>query len=181
MHGAIILIEAYHAPMFSANVLSVAILSDHYEAVFSKSLKNYPGCFFMCKKTFEIVAEYPLRGGLYSLNLPSITQKAYTIYTRSKKLDEWHQNLGHISSERLLRLSKMAEDVPPFDKEMRKHFESGMNSDGKIHGYLRISLKLSGCGRIFLYLTGKMADNFGDKFFDGRITVDFKTNSCGLE
>ncbi len=117
-------VEAYHAPMFSANILSVALLSDHYEVVFSKSLNNYSACFFMCKKTFEIVAEYPLRGGLYPFNLPSITRKAYTIYTRSKKLEEWHRKLGHISSERLFRLSKMAEDVPPFDKELRKHFES---------------------------------------------------------
>ena len=58
--------------------------------------------------------------------------------------------------------------------------EPGMNSDGKIHGYPRISLKLSGCGRIFSYLTGKTADNFDDIFFDGRITVDFKINNCGL-
>ncbi len=67
--------------------------------------------------------EYPLRGELYPLNLPSITRKGYTAYTRSKKFDEWFRKLGHISSERLLRLSKMAYGVLSFDKEVRKNFE----------------------------------------------------------
>ncbi len=35
-----ILVEAYHAPMFSVNILFVALLSDRYDVMFSKSIKS---------------------------------------------------------------------------------------------------------------------------------------------
>ncbi len=73
-----ILVEAYHAPMPSSNILSVALLSDRYEVVLSKSIKIYPACFLMRKKTFEIVTEYPLKSRLYPISLPSITRKSYS-------------------------------------------------------------------------------------------------------
>ena len=88
-----------------------------------KMAQELPWLFLYARENFEIFAEYPLRGGICPLNLPSITRKAYTVYTRSKKLDEWHRKHGQVSSERLPRLSKMAEDVPPLDKEVRKHSE----------------------------------------------------------
>ena len=48
-----ILVEAYHAPMPSSNILSVALLSDRYEVVLSKSIKIYPACFLMRKKNLR--------------------------------------------------------------------------------------------------------------------------------
>ncbi len=77
----------------------------------------------MRKKTFEIVAEYPLKGGLYPISLTSITRKSHSVFPRSKNLEQWHRKLGHICSDRLLKLSKTSEDVPNYDNEMRKHLE----------------------------------------------------------
>ncbi len=80
-----ILIKAYHTPMFSANISSAALLSDRYEVFFALSIMNNSACLIMRKRTFGIVAEYPLRGRLYPRNLPSITRKANTVYARSEK------------------------------------------------------------------------------------------------
>ena len=71
-----ILVEAYHAPTFSSNILSVALLNYRYEVVFTKCIRSYPACFLMRKKTSEIVTEFTLKIGLYPISLPSITLKS---------------------------------------------------------------------------------------------------------
>ncbi len=45
--GSGIKVEAYHTPKFSCNVITVGLLSNNFETVFSKSLRNYRACYFM--------------------------------------------------------------------------------------------------------------------------------------
>ncbi len=45
-----IIVAAYHAPEFGSNILSLRHLLNNFEVLFSNSIRNYPGCFFMEKK-----------------------------------------------------------------------------------------------------------------------------------
>ncbi len=71
--------DGSYSHTFYPTILSVALLNDRFEVAFAKLIKNYPAYFFSLNKTFEIMAEYPLRGGPYRLNVSSMARRDYKV------------------------------------------------------------------------------------------------------
>ena len=61
------IIQAYHVPLFSSNIISVGLLQKDFEIMFSESVRAYPACLFMKKRSFNIVADFPLENGPYPI------------------------------------------------------------------------------------------------------------------
>ena len=58
-------LEAYHAPQFESNIISMRMLSFTYEVTFLGHRKDYIACFHMDTTTKRTVAEYPLVQNIY--------------------------------------------------------------------------------------------------------------------
>ena len=115
-------VEAYHAPKFSSNIISVEWLQKNFEIVFSESISVYPGCLFMKKGTMSIIDEVKLKDDLYPLILSIPNPKSYqaNAVKKNNSVDEWHRELGHLSPNRLNKLSEMNSSIPTFDRELIK-------------------------------------------------------------
>ena len=109
-------VEAYHAPEFSSNILSVRLLQKDFEVLFSESLKGYPACYLMEKGSHKIRAEFPLKRGLYPVSMNCYKYQALAINIKENPIDEWHRILGHPNPARQYALSKMENDVPQFQR-----------------------------------------------------------------
>ena len=68
-------IEAYHAPQFESNIISVRILSSTFDVIFSSTRKDYNACFLVDPSTKKTVAEYPLVNNMYLMFMQDRTGK----------------------------------------------------------------------------------------------------------
>ena len=113
------IVEAYHAPAFSSNVLAVRLPSKDFEVLFSDSIRNCSGCFFLRKGTFDIVNKYPLENGLSPIKMDMQKKQVQNFHAQVasvNSIDEWHRKLGHIHAERLLKLSQTVQGIPQLSR-----------------------------------------------------------------
>ena len=116
-------IQAFHSHMFTANILSVALLRKKHEVLFSDSYTGQTACFLMRKKSFKIVNYYQLRDGLYPLCLPASIPKSYKNSMRNESLDKWHRKLGHISFDRYNDISRRVDEVSLLNRGLTRKYE----------------------------------------------------------
>jgi len=119
-------VEAYHDPGFSTNILSVGLLGRQFIISFTRSIKDYNGCFIIMPKTNQIIWDTPIKEGLYRIQLSSSTQVAMSTSRNSTAADEalhWHSVVGHPSAVRYQTLSRMLQSVPQFDINVLKQLE----------------------------------------------------------
>eukprot|EP00171_Calliarthron_tuberculosum_P006744 IDg6744t1 len=83
------IIEAYHAPEFQSNILTV-----------------------VCRNRSRYSSQSPLKVRLES---PSFMSKKASLNLNNSMLEEWHQKFGHPSPECHFKLSQDRDDVPKFD------------------------------------------------------------------
>jgi len=127
-------IEAYHAPEFSTNILSVGKLSEFFTVMFTSdppAIAGVPTCIIYRRGSTSIVYQTQVEDGLFTLNdsdnsSASSLEAAYTVYTsglggpRKKNIDlalEWHCRTGHPSADRYMRLSHQLSELPKFSME----------------------------------------------------------------
>ena len=121
-----IIVEGYHAPSFSSNILSVGLLKDNFDVLFSKTFRDFPGCFFLRHKTLELIHSIRERDGLFAISLstkrPSSNGLALNARTNEdKQLDiarKWHNKTGHIHPDRYLSLARLFSEVPRIEKSV---------------------------------------------------------------
>ena len=78
--------EAFHAPQFGSNIISVGLLSRLYEILFSNSIRLYPGCFLLRPKTLEVAAEYPMKDMLYPIPMKNSTMSNVALNSRAESI-----------------------------------------------------------------------------------------------
>ena len=118
------LVEAYHAPKFSSNILSVRLLQKNFEVLFSESIRGYPACYFLRKGTFNYAPRVQAPRRTVPLEMPveeghgkgGIQAYIARRPRNGELVAEWHRKLGHIHADRYYKLSEQCEDVPKFDR-----------------------------------------------------------------
>ena len=141
-------VEAFHTPHFTENILSVSLLSEMFDLLFSSEGDNHDHVKCYCKRkgrnqTFYKVDE---KDWLFRLNVSSAEPDnvagieeestkdgfdchAYVAATKTpvplvhenQTLHSYHRT-GHSSAERYIRLSRTFHSVPSFSRDtMRKH------------------------------------------------------------
>ncbi len=98
------IVEAYHAPVFSSNILAVRLLSNYFEVLCSNSFRDYPGVFLMKKISFNIVKECPLKNGHYLVKFNSMKLKFQAYSIKTNLVDQWHRKLRHVHPDFLQQL-----------------------------------------------------------------------------
>ena len=64
-----IIVEGYHAPYFSSNILSVGLLKKSFDILFSETRLPYPACFFLRPGSFDVLHEVRERNALFPTSL----------------------------------------------------------------------------------------------------------------
>ena len=111
-----LIVDAYHTPEFSSNIVSVRILAKTFEIVFSEHIRSYPACILMRPKTFEIIQDFPLIDDLYPIKLNKTKVKILQTRKLNYSPEDWHKRVGHPSPERYLKLSEIFPEIPKFDR-----------------------------------------------------------------
>ena len=116
-------LTAYHTPQFTNNILSVSGLSDHFDVLFSSSVRNYKGCFIFNKSTRNVIFETPCENGMNVLRHETSSHPKHALAlsadVHTKDGDDqkdWHEKTGPPSADRYLRLSYMFPSVPSFSR-----------------------------------------------------------------
>lgn len=123
-------VEAYHAPRFSNNILAVCHLAVHYDVLFTSTFRSYSGnrCFILETQTKRVIFQTPCENGLYSMpteaqnRMAALVAHAPKLGSNIEALD-WHNKVGHPSSQRYIQLSNMREDVPTFHSNTLKNID----------------------------------------------------------
>ena len=124
------IVEAYHAPMYSSNILSVNLLSRTFEVLFSTTIRGYEACYFLMQNSMKVMYEFRMNDGYYPMDMlegdgHNHASKMVSDARENDKdsdLATWHRQLVHISADRYFKLSEYDNDVPKFDRELpRKH------------------------------------------------------------
>ena len=118
--GGGMVINTYHAPHFSSNILSFGLLSSNFIVAFTDDILPYNACFLIEKGTWKILWETQKKNGLDALNMNnSISNIALTTVAMNVNQNpawEWHGKTGHLGISRYIKLSHAVESVTFFEK-----------------------------------------------------------------
>lgn len=135
-----ITMEAYYAPVFSSNIIASHLLSDFFEVHMISSLRKEKSCLLLRKGSFnigDVLWETKCLNGIYHIQ-PSAVQStdlsASKVRTNSvNDYKQWHDALGHISSDCYQTLSNLVHDVPAFPRSITSDHHCIPSINGKMH------------------------------------------------
>ena len=173
-HG--IIVEAYHTPKFSANILSVSLLTEKFDIFFTTSSTQMSTCQILSKKDGKILKSISIQDGLYlmamDVKLASIQQPTNrsncgfcgaSASANSSKMEDvlaCHNKLGHPSPARYMKLSAMRDDVPQFTRATLENLVCIPCSLGKLKsGSIKASARFTiyPLERVHVDITGRMS------------------------
>ena len=113
-------VKAFHAPYFQNHVISVGCLDTHVDVLFSRTFHNTRGCFMFKPQSRKIIFQTKRDDWLYKmrlLNPKNMTVVAIYYGNEAEKAKEWHDNTGHIGTDRYIAVSESNDDKHPCSVE----------------------------------------------------------------
>lgn len=114
-----IIVEAFHAPEFSSNILANHLLSEIFNIFYTSEDEN-KRCEILKKGSrTDVVHVFKCIDGLYPVKPGSnMHAKSATSHHHEEDFKTWHDKVGHISGERFKKLAQIREDVPSFSPKI---------------------------------------------------------------
>lgn len=176
--GKGIIMEAYHAPHFSANIVANSLLSKMFNLFFtsegasSDNQLNSDRCEILKKGSrSDIVQVVPCINGLYTIKDVANREESQKKHAKMSRTNcsanaftEWHNKMGHISVQRYEQLSEICTDVPMFDIRILKQHEYMPCFTGKVKkAPVKTNPSAFNDGELHFDISGPMPDSIGDK------------------
>lgn len=119
LDSKLITLQCKHTPEFNENVISLSKLLSTYKIDFDHS-NIFQGYRLFEKSNMALLHTSFIKDGLYPF--PAPIQKAPKALKTFSSAKEWHERLGHVGIDRLVRASKLVEGVPQFQRnELTQH------------------------------------------------------------